>query len=107
RFAGNGVAKQSLATLPPDPKWDELRKLTGTFLVAPAFDVTFQGNFGTVAGTVVADRVTITGNTEGSVVTLTNNPLMISGSSAIGLSAPSDSKHSGLRFKERYVPDKA
>jgi hypothetical protein len=111
RFSGTGLSKDPLSALPADPKFDGLRDLTGTFVVAPGFDVTFQGSFGAVAGNVAADRITISGNTSGSftgsLVTLASNPLTITGSSSISLASPVDSKHSGLRLKERFGIDRS
>ena len=110
RFSGAGVAKLPLSALPSDSKFDGLRELSGTFIVAPGFDVIFQGNFGAVAGSVAGERVSITGNTSGSftgtILNLGNYPLTISGSSSIALSAPPEDKRPGLRFTERYAPVK-
>ena len=111
RFSGSGVSKLPLSALPSDSKFDGLRDLSGTFIVAPGFDVIFQGNFGAVAGSVAAERISITGNTSGSftgtLLNLGNYPLTISGSSSIALSAPGEDKRPGLRFTERYAPVKA
>jgi hypothetical protein len=111
RFSGTGVSKDPLSALPADAKFDGLRELTGTFVVAPGFDVAFEGNFGAVAGSVAADRITVSGNTSGSfaasIMTLANNPLTITGSSSISIGAPADGKHSGLRLKERFVLDRS
>jgi hypothetical protein len=94
-----------------ESKFDGLRELSGTFLMAPGWDLTMSGNFSGVVGNIAADRITFSGNTSGSVtgslVNLANYPLTITGSSAINLSAPPEEKHPGLRFTERFAPKKA
>ena len=111
RFSGAGLAKEPLSALPPLPQFDGLRELTGTFLVAPGFDVSFTGNFGSIIGSVAADRVTISGNTSGSfqgtLMTLTAAPLTITGSSNVSINAPAEDKRPGLRFTERFVAQKS
>ena len=111
RFSGAGLSKDPLSALPLDPKFNGLRELTGTFLIAPGFDVGFSGSFGSVVGTVAADRVTISGNTSGSfqgtLMTLTSAPLTITGSSAVSINAPAEDKRPGLRFTERFVAQKS
>src|SRR4029079_930650 len=111
RFSGTGLSKGPLSALPADPKFDGLRDLPGPFVVAPGFDATFQGSFGAVAGSVAADRITISGTTSGSftgsLVTLGINPLTIPGSASISVAAPTDSKHSGLRLKEGFGIDRS
>ena len=112
KFSGNGVSKDPLSSLPlTESKFDGLRELSGTFLMAPGWDLTMSGNFSGVVGNIAADRITFSGNTSGSVtgslVNLANYPLTITGSSAINLSAPPEEKHPGLRFTERFAPKKA
>jgi hypothetical protein len=108
RFSGSGVAKDPLSSLPDEPKFAELRQMSGTFIVAPTWDVSLTGNFASVAGSIAAERITFSGNTSGSVtgslVNLGNYPLTISGSSNLNLSAPTEDKRPGLRFTERFAP---
>ena len=111
KFQGNALAKQPLSSLPDEPKWAELRKLDGTFLLAPGWDVNLSGSFQSIAGSIAADRITFTGNTSGSItgslVNLGNYPMTIGGSSNITLAAPTADKRPGLRFTERFAPVKS
>jgi hypothetical protein len=45
----------------------DLRQLTGSFLLAPGFDVSFGGNFSTVNGMMAADAFAFSGNASGTV----------------------------------------
>jgi hypothetical protein len=107
QFTGNGGAKLPLSSLPFEAQFDEVRKLTGTFVLAPGFDVLFTGNFGATAGHVAADRITLTGSASadinGSLITLKPNPIRIGGNAALTLKA-SKPPHTGLRFTERFAP---
>jgi hypothetical protein len=111
-FSGNGVAKQSVATLPLDQhQFDGIRELTGTFIIAPRWEVQFAGNFVSAAGSIMADKITFTGNSPatitGTLINLGNYPLTITGSSSLTLSAPAEEKHPGVRFTERFAPVKS
>jgi hypothetical protein len=110
QFTGNGGIKEPLSALPNEPQFDEIRKLTGTFVLAPGFDVLFTGNFGSTVGHVAGDRITITGSASadinGSLITLKANPIRIGGNAALTLKA-STAPHSGLRFTERFTPLKS
>ncbi len=65
-FAGQ-VEAFSVETLPETPEFDQVRQQTGTFVVAPGFDVTFSGQFSAINGTIAADKLTFTGQSEGIV----------------------------------------
>jgi hypothetical protein len=108
-FTGAGGAKQPLSSLPYEPKFAGLHGLTGSFIIAPGFDVSLTGNFGAIAGDICGDRVTITGSAAatitGSAFTLTNNPLRIAGSAQITFASNPNSLHSGLKFSERYFSE--
>jgi hypothetical protein len=107
RFAGNGGAKQPLSTLPNEPQFAGLQNLTGSFILAPGFDVQLTGNFGTINGDIFGDQVTITGNSAstitGTVATLKANPLRVSGSSTLTFGDDPNSKHSGSKTMKRYA----
>lgn len=64
-------------------EFDAVKALTGTFIVAPGFDVSFAGQFTTINGTIAADRLTFSGQAsgtvKGSVVGLADNPSSILG----------------------------
>jgi hypothetical protein len=69
--------------LPPGPPFEAVKAMTGTFIVAPGFDVSFAGQFTTINGTVAADKLTFTGQAsgtiKGSVIGLANYPTSIYG----------------------------
>jgi hypothetical protein len=110
-FSGNGVAKLPLSSLPNLPQFDGVRDLTGTFIIAPRWEVTFAGNFVSAAGSIIADKITFSGNSPasitGTLVNLGNYPLTVTGSSALTLQAPAEEKHPGVRFTERFAPVKS
>ena len=110
KFSGNGVAKKPLSTLPNEPKFAGLHELTGIFILAPKWDVSFAGSFVSAAGSIVAEKITFTGNSPatiaGSLVNLGPYPLNITGSSALTLSDPGLEQIPGVRFTERFAPKK-
>ncbi len=65
-FVGN-MSSSSVAGLPDEPQFDEVRDETGTFLLAPGFDVRFTGNFHTLSGCMAASGFRFTGNAGGTV----------------------------------------
>ncbi len=67
RFGG-GVTAASPSELPAEPQYDGLRDLAGSFLLAPSYDVIFDGSFATINGSVVAGRTEITGNATGTIL---------------------------------------
>ena len=107
QFSGNGGAKEPLSSLPDEPQFAGLRELTGSFVVAPGFDVTFTGNFGAVVGDICGDRISFTGNTTasvtGSVFTLEPFPLSVGGSVSLTLTENPNSLHSGIRHTENFA----
>jgi hypothetical protein len=109
-FSGNGGSKLPLGALPDDPQFVELKKLSGPFIIGPAFQVNMSGNFGSVSGHIVADGVTISGSSNatltGSVVAL--NPakqLRVGGAATMTFAEDPNLGYGGLRFKEHLVPD--
>lgn len=66
-FSGN-VSVNSVSDLPAgDPRFDGLRDKTGTFMIAPDFEASFTGNFGTLGGMLAADQLNFTGNAHGTL----------------------------------------
>jgi hypothetical protein len=107
-FSGNGGSKQGVEALPDVPQFTDLKKLGGSFIIAPDFDVQLTGNFGNLNGHIVGDKVTLSGSTTSTVkgsVVATRNTLTIGGNSTLSLLYDPNQKHVGLRFDERYVPD--
>ncbi len=65
-FTGN-TTSSGVESLPAGAQWDVLRTMTGSQILAPGFGVKFTGNFGTVNGTMAADKFTFTGNSGGTI----------------------------------------
>jgi hypothetical protein len=106
-FSGTGGAKEPVSNLPLLPQFEEVRKLTGSFIVAPGFDVKITGNYGTCIGDICGDRVSVGGsstvNITGSIFTLeAAYPLTINGNSTVSVSPNPSSLHSGIRHTEAF-----
>jgi Tfp pilus assembly protein PilX len=88
QFAGNLIC-QDVSQLPQSSQFDGLRDMTGTFLLAPGFDLNFSGNFNTINGAVAASGISFTGNARGtftnSIINYSENPMTISGNSNISI----------------------
>lgn len=86
RFQGN-TSLQSVETLPDEPQFAALKAMPGSSVLAPGFDVRFTGNFGTVGGTLAAEKFTFLGNAsatvKGSILSLGSEPYSMSGNSHI------------------------
>ena len=80
---GAQVEAYGVEALPDLPQFADVRDLTGSLVVAPGFDVSFAGHFSTISGTIAADKLSFSGQAEGtvmgSVVGLADYPTWISG----------------------------
>jgi hypothetical protein len=69
--------------LPDLPQFAGVKELDGTFIVAPGFDVSFAGHFSGINGTIAADRLSFSGQAEGtvkgSVIGLADHPTFVGG----------------------------
>ena len=65
-FAGS-VNTLGVEELPDEPQFHQLRQMPGTMLLAPGFAVQFHGDFGTLGGTIAADKIVFAGNAKGTV----------------------------------------
>ena len=69
--------------LPNLPQYTAVKALSGTFIAAPGFDVSFAGQFSTINGTVAADKLTFSGQAygtiRGSVIGLSQNDTDVKG----------------------------
>ncbi|HEV8605966.1 MAG TPA: hypothetical protein VGQ99_11395 [Tepidisphaeraceae bacterium] len=108
-FSGS-VSASPVSTLPES--FGDLRMLTGSFLLAQGFQANFTGNFGTINGAIIADKIGFTGNAGGtvmgSIVSLTNNPLVVNGTSEIIIASTGTTDYpAGVFFSSRYaaLPD--
>lgn len=107
-FQGNGGTKQGVDQLPPLPQFAGIKAdLAGSFIIAPGFDVNFTGSFGSIAGHIVGDRVTMQGSSDatitGSLVSL-KQPLKITTNGVLNFKLDPNQGHGGLRFSDRYTP---
>jgi hypothetical protein len=106
-FTGMGGAKAGVEALPNLPEFAGLKKLPGTFIVAPGFDVQLTGNFGSINGHITGDKVTLSGatssNVTGSIVAL-KGTLTIGGNTTATLVHDATQGHAGLRVEDRYIP---
>ncbi len=107
-FQGNGGIKKGVDSLPNLPQFAGIKaELAGSFIVAPGFDVNFTGNFGSIAGHILGDRVTMQGSSDatisGSIVSL-KNTLKITTSGIINFKLDPNQGHGGMRFSDRYTP---
>ncbi|MCK4602330.1 MAG: hypothetical protein KAU28_07675 [Phycisphaerae bacterium] len=66
RFAGH-VEANGVGALPDTPEFALVKQQTGTFILAPGFGVTFEGNFSAISGSIAADQLTFTGTAEGTI----------------------------------------
>jgi len=86
KFTGN-MSTSGVENLPPGAQYDDLRELTGSFLLAPGYSAEFAGNFGAVNGCMVASEFHFSGNAtgriKGGVVNLRDSQFRIAGSSTI------------------------
>lgn len=80
---GAQVDAYGVEALPDLPQFAAVKDLTGSLVVAPGFDVSFAGHFSTISGTIAADRLSFSGQAEGtvmgSVIGLADYPTTISG----------------------------
>jgi len=65
----------------------ELREETGTFLMAPGFSLSFQGDFETINGAIAANGIAFSGNAggiiEGSVLNYSDTAMDLSGNNSL------------------------
>ena len=85
-FSGNVVSK-GVEELDDTEEFHELRKMPGSFLLAPGFRVLFAGNFSTINGCMAADEFMWTGNAggtiKGGIVAYGNAEFKLTGNSCI------------------------
>ena len=108
---GGTVSATPIQNLPTsNPAYDpNLVKLTGSFLLAPDFAVSFTGNFGSIGGSIVAGQVSMTGNATGSVagsiIGMQNVPMTVNGSADIIISSQGTSQYpTGINFGNNFTP---
>jgi len=87
----------------------QLRKLTGSFVLAPNFAVNFSGDFGTVAGSIIGSRISMSGNAggtvKGSLINLDNTQMTLDGSSDVTIASTGTTNYpAGLFFPGHFSP---
>ncbi len=108
-FSGN-VHASSISTLPANSTFPAgERTLTGAFILAPDYAVTFSGNFGTIGGSMIADSFSFSGNAggtvDGSVVALKDVNMVLSGNSDIIIASTGTTNYPpGVSFGNNFVP---
>ncbi len=84
RFFGN-VDSYSVTDLPDEPQFAGIREETGTFLMAPGFNLSFGGNFDAVNGAIAGNGIKFFGNASGtingSIINYADNQMNLSGNS--------------------------
>jgi Tfp pilus assembly protein PilX len=108
-FAGT-VNVQGVQTLPDS--FGGLKKMTGSFLLAPGFAASFTGNFGKIDGSLVADRFTFSGSATGTIIgtiiNMKDNVMNVGGSSEVIIAGNGTANFpAGLYFSKEYraLPD--
>ncbi|MDB5356159.1 MAG: hypothetical protein JWN24_2612 [Phycisphaerales bacterium] len=108
-FSGN-VSATSISTLPANATYPAgERGLTGAFLLAPDFAVTFTGNFGTIGGSIVASQFSFSGNAggtvSGTVINLNDTSMGLAGNSDIIIASTGTSNYpTGVVFGSKFAP---
>lgn len=68
---------------PEGPEFDDIRSEVGSSIIAPAFAVSFQGNFSTLEGVVAVNGVIFSGNVDalikGTIINYSDTPMVIEG----------------------------
>ena len=92
-FSGQ-VEAYGVEVLPDTTEFQAVKALTGTFIAAPGFDVSFAGQFATVNGTIAADKLSFSGQAEGtvegSVIGLSSESVSIDGHVSICIDREDD-----------------
>jgi len=96
--------------LPPsDPAFPpELRAMTGSQIIAPKFKFYCTGNFTSMGGSIAADQITFDGSSagtiKGSLLNLSNNPVLLSGKTITIDHTAMNQYPAGIMFGHHYSP---
>ena len=113
---GNG--RRALMQMPGLHEWLRLKSrsseivmsvCTGSFVLAPNFNVSFTGDFGTVGGSIVASKVSMSGSAggtvRGSLINLDNTTMTLDGSSDVVIASTGTTNYpAGLYFPGHFAP---
>ena len=83
------------------------RALTGAFILAPYYSVNMSGNFGTIAGSMIASQYAMSGNASatiaGSMINIADTTMDFSGNAAITIVHNSAVTPAGVYAGCKYV----
>jgi len=83
-FQGS-VSSTPVTELPEEEQFAEIRDKTGTFVIAPGFDLSFGGNFTTLSGAIAGNGIQFYGNAggtiDGSIINYSDEEMALSGNS--------------------------
>jgi len=83
-FIGN-VVSLPVTELPDEEQFADIRDETGTFVMAPGFQLSFGGNFDTLSGAIAGNGIEFFGNAggivNGSIINYSNEAMTITGNS--------------------------
>jgi len=109
-FAGN-VHTYPVSQLPEQPEFEALRQETGSLIIAPGFGASFQGNFSTLDGTIVASGIEFSGNAngtiKGTVINYADTPMLLQGNANLHFDrSANDKTPAGFQYTRvlRYNP---
>ena len=107
-FNGN-VTHQGVETLPNAAPFAGLPKLTGSFLLAPTFDVIMKGNNNQIGGTILSSKLDISGSAgatvNGTVINLDDTGVSLTGTADIIISSTGTTNYpAGVIFGTHYAP---
>lgn len=110
-FGGN-VDSYPVQNLPNTPQFQALRSMTGSFILAPGFALTFSGNSNTTNGCMAADSFSFGGNTggviTGSLINYRDSQFILFGSSNFTFNKPpTDQNPAGFKPPTNYSPKPA
>jgi hypothetical protein len=102
-FSGN-VESHLIRDLPDEPQFTELRGLSGTFIMAPGFSLSFGGNYNAVCGVIAGNGIDFSGNAggiiNGTIINYSDEEMTLSGNSDLSFD------HSGIAESPAgFVPE--
>ena len=81
-FTG-GMESYPVSDLPDESQFAGIREESGTFVLAPGFDLSFGGNFNTFPGVIAGNGITFCGNAggtiNGSILNYSDEPMNLTG----------------------------
>ncbi len=102
-FTGN-VESHLISELPDEPQFTDLRDLSGTFIMAPGFGLSFGGNFNALCGVIAGNGINFSGNAggviNGTIINYSDEEMTLSGNSDLSFN------HSGITESPAgFVPE--